>query len=135
MPPADDVAAALRELVGRFAGLDDEVQRMQRALTEEIRTRRLVVVGDDGVPRVEITARDAFGHVTVFGRTHGTGSTCVELFANDPSDGDGAEVGLALTVGGDVVATLHVFEGRQPALWIEGGPSRSPGEVNARDRR
>jgi hypothetical protein len=79
----------------------------------------VVVADDDGLARVEIGARPSFGHITVFARSAGPGSTCVELFANDPSDGDDAEVGVALSVGGDVVATLHVVERGQPALWLD----------------
>jgi hypothetical protein len=123
MPPTgegDDVLAVLDEVRARVTELDDRLGRLQAELTEEVRSRRVVVVGDDGFPRVEITARGAFGHVSVHGRTQGPSSTCVELFANDPADSDGAEVGLALSVDGDVVATLHVLQGRQPALWIEG---------------
>jgi hypothetical protein len=119
-PPHDDDAARLRELEARLAALDDEVQRFRDAQAEEVVTRRLVVLGADDFVRVEIAARDSFGHVTVYGRTYGSDSTCVELFANDPADTDGPEVGVALTVGGDVVATLHVLAPRPPSLWIEG---------------
>ena len=107
-----------RSMVERIAVLEAAVAELQASLAREVRTRRVVVVDRDGFERVVIGAPDGFGHVTVRARTRADGSTCVELFANDPADGDGAEVGVALSAGGELVATLSVFEGRPAALWL-----------------
>lgn len=105
----------LHQLVTQLAG---EVADLRAELASEVRTHRLVVVEDDGHERVVIASRGHYGHLMVRGRSPEGRSTAVELFANDPSDGDGANVGLALTDDGDVVALFDVTQGGTPAIWI-----------------
>jgi hypothetical protein len=136
IPPDGEDRDRLDQLVGRvFGQLDElraELSRLRASLEIEIRTRRIVVREDDGFERVVIGAHGRWGGVAVHGRAHRPGSTSAELFANDPVDGDGANVGLSLADAGNVVATFEVLQGRRPALWIapEPGPgdSASPGE-------
>jgi hypothetical protein len=47
--------------------------------------------------------------------------TGVELFVNFEVEGEAAQLGVALTVRGDVVAILDVVEGRPPELWLSPG--------------
>jgi hypothetical protein len=124
-PASEDVeyARMLRELEGRVRALEGEVASFRAAVASEVRTSRVLVVDDDGFERIVLGVADQFGHITVYGRSVGDGSACAELFANDPSGGDGAEVGFTLTDGGDVVAALNVFEQRPPRLWIDGDRS------------
>jgi hypothetical protein len=123
-----DVRQLLRELAARVSLLEIEGEHLRDSVAEEVRTRRIVVVGDDGHERIVLGAHDQYGHVTVFAASPAPGSTCVELFVTDPVDGDGAEVGLALIDAGDTVATVNVFEGRRAQLWVDDAPSRRPTE-------
>jgi hypothetical protein len=114
-----DVARRLDEIEAALGSMRDELAALRRALGEELRTRRLVVVEDDGFERVVISARGAFGYVAVCGRNGPRDRSRVELFANDPIDGDGTHVGVALSTRGDVVASLEVLDRHRARLWVE----------------
>jgi len=91
----------------RLARLEAAVADLQATGRDEVRARRLVVVDESGEERVVVSAR--VGHASVLVRSAGTGppaTTGAELYAVDPLDGDGAEVGLAVVVGGEVLTTL-----------------------------
>ncbi len=45
--------------------------------------------------------------------------SCVELFAHDPCDGEGAHVGLAVTRRGDVIGEVGFVGSAQPRVWLE----------------
>jgi hypothetical protein len=117
-PTEPDPATALRDLVDRLGTLEEEVAELRESLAREVRSRRIVVVEEDGFERIVLGARDRFGHVSVQSRTAVGTSTTAELFANDGLDGDAAEVGVALTDRGEVVSTLDVTSGRPPRLWV-----------------
>jgi len=74
------------------------------ALADEVRTRRVVVVDGAGRPRVVLSADPGVASVRV---DAGGADPSVELYAVDAIDADGAEVGIALVVEGDVVASFH----------------------------
>jgi hypothetical protein len=118
-PDEDDLGRRLRELAARVGWLEIEGARLRTAIEEQVRTRRVVVVDDAGRERIVLAAHGRFGHVTVVAASAGDDTTAVELFATDPVDGDGAEVGVAVIDEGDVVATLNVFEGRRAGLWVD----------------
>lgn len=120
--PADaGPQAHLGQLVERIDSMGRELVELRRALGEEVRTRRVVVVEDDGFERIVLGAAARFGHVTVQARSAGGEPACVELFANDRINGGGAHVGVALSDAGDVAAVLELIVGRLPELWI--GPA------------
>jgi hypothetical protein len=73
---------------------------------DEVRTRRVVVVDADGRPRIVLSAEGGAAVVRVDAPG---GDPSVELFAVDPIDADGAEIGLALVVGGDVADGLRIL--------------------------
>ena len=118
-PAGAPVEQALRDLSDAVQCLRDEVAGLRDGIAREVRTERVVVVEPGGFERIELTARARFGHVTVRGRTPDGASSCAELFATDPVDGDGAHVGVALTAAGDVVAMLDVLEGGAGQLWFD----------------
>jgi hypothetical protein len=118
----DAVHRQLDEIDVALRSLSDELQALRDALGRELRTRRIVVVEDDGFERVLVTTRGTFGFVAVRGRDGEGGATCVELFASDPIDGDGANVGVSLSDRGDVVAALDVLERHRARLWVAALP-------------
>jgi hypothetical protein len=75
---------------------------------DELRTRRLVIVDADGADRIVLEAGPTHGSVLVRA-AGGDGTVGVELYAVDPIEADGPEVGLALVVDGDVVGGLHLL--------------------------
>ncbi len=77
----------------------------EQPVSDEVRTRRLVVVDEAGRPRVTVTVERGAASVRV---DAAGGDPSAELFAVDPVDADGAEVGLALVRGGDVVTIVAV---------------------------
>ena len=91
--PIEDLADLVTTLQARVDALDDEV-----------RTRRVVVVDGAGRPRVVLSADPgvAPGPVDAEGADPSIG-----LYAVDAIDADGPEVGVALVVEGDVVASVH----------------------------
>lgn len=106
----DELTAQVHDLRRELSGLIDDLAR-------EVRTRRLTIVEDDGFERLVAAGRGHFGHLTLRGRAPVGRSTLVELFANDPADGDDTNVGAALCDHGDVVASIDVTRGSPPALW------------------
>ena len=85
-------------LQARVASLEAEL----RALRSELRTRRVVVVDDDGVERVVLSADRRTGSVLV--RVSGARAQTVglELYACEPTD-EQPVMGLAELLDGDVV--------------------------------
>jgi hypothetical protein len=129
MPPTDPATDHPPDphpaLAARVETLEHEVRRLRDALethraaqANEIRTRRLVVVDRSGFERVVVEGGEGHGSLTVRARTDGAGSTKVEVFADDPADGDAGNVGLALGRHGDIVAALEVGGRGRPGLWM-----------------
>ena len=92
----------VEELKDLIVSLRDRIE----ALEAEVRTRRVVVVDAHGRPRIVLAAEPGVASVRV---DAAGGDPSVELYAVDPVGADGAEVGVALVVGGDVVGGLHVL--------------------------
>ena len=84
----------------------DAVERLLLELLEhtaqEVRTRRLAVIEDDGFERVVLEAGGSHGEITVAARGDGRGATAAELYAHDASEGDEATAGVALVRDGDL---------------------------------
>lgn len=90
----------VQELTDRMTVLMARVD----ALADEVRTRRVVVVDGAGRPRVVLSADPGVASV----RVDADGADpSIELYAVDAIDADGPEVGVALVVEGDVVASFH----------------------------
>ena len=121
-PDRDDIVERL-EAVERLLG-----KMIERTATE-LRTRRLVVIEDDGFERVVIDALGSHGEVTVTARGGSSGSTAVDLFAHDASEGDGASAGLALVERGSVVGSFAAMAGTAPLLSVETQPNAGSGLV------
>lgn len=117
-PTGDDDAASLGDLLATVEALQDDLRELRASLEAEVRTHRVVLTESDGFERLVLAAAGGFAHVTVYGRTRGDGTTCVELFANDPIDTRGAHVGFALTDHDEVVATFATVEGERPTIWV-----------------
>lgn len=132
-PPPESTegdGARIDELMSVVESLRSEIRALREALALEVRTRRIVVAESDGFERLVASAADGFGHLSVFGRTVGGHTTCVELFANDPIDATGAHVGVSLTDHDEVVAVFEAIQGGTPRMWVAGagdddaGPAR-----------
>jgi hypothetical protein len=82
----------------------DELRAEVRALRDEVRTRRVVVVDAAGRPRVVLSADPGVGSVRV---DAAGGDPSVELYAVDAIEADGPEVGLALVADGEVVTSVR----------------------------
>jgi hypothetical protein len=120
--PATDgepLAERLRLLEREVHRLRDAVDTYRAALSDEVRTRRLVVVDRGGFERIVAEGGVDHAHLSVRARATGPGSTKVELFADDPLDGDPTHVGVALGRGGDVVASFEVASRGEPLLWLD----------------
>jgi hypothetical protein len=102
------------------ARLRDALDCLTASLAVEVRTRRLVVVDQSGFERLVAEGRDNHGFLVLRGQSAAQRSTSVQLFADDPLDGEGAHVGVALGERGDIVAVLEVSDGREPTLWLRG---------------
>jgi hypothetical protein len=136
-PDGNDPAAAppvlvaeLERVAAEVAAVREELRDLQARQVESVRTRSLVVVDADGFERVVIAGRGRHGHLTMNARAPEGRSVCAELFANDPAEGAGAHVGVALSVAGDVVSAFEVMQGRRPSMWVEstGHPGRGPAD-------
>lgn len=101
----------------RLAALQAEVAALRDELRHEIRTRRVVVVEEDGFERIVLGADDSHGEVVVAARPSRDQSTRTELFALDSDDAEGPFVGVELVDRGNSVAGLSVLEGYRPQLW------------------
>lgn len=113
------VVEAIERVAAEVAAVREELRRLQERQAEVVRTRRLVVEDADGFERVVVAGRGRYGHLTVSARAPVGRSVCAELFANDPLEGSGAHVGVALSDGGDVVSAFEVAEGRRPVMWVD----------------
>ena len=69
---------------------------------QEVRTRRVAVIEDDGFERVVLQANGTHGEVTVTARGGPNSTTAAELYAHDPTEGDAATAGIALVRDGDL---------------------------------
>lgn len=83
-----------------------ELRALVEALGDEVRTRRVVVVDAVGRPRVVLSVAPGGASVRVDAEGD---DPSVELYAVDAIEADGAEVGIALVVGGDVVENLRIL--------------------------
>jgi hypothetical protein len=94
----------------------DAVERLLGELIEhlgdEVKTRRLVVVEDDGFERVILAAAGHHGEVMVAARNPGGGTTAAELYAHDAAEGDGSHAGVAVINNGDIAAVIEAMVGR-----------------------
>jgi hypothetical protein len=97
------------ELAERLDAVEQLLGKLIERTATELRTRRLVVTEDDGFERVVIDASGSHGEVTVSARPGSAGPAAVDLYAHDASDGDGANVGVALVDQGNVVRSFDVF--------------------------
>lgn len=88
----------------------DELRAEVRALQDEVRTRRVVVVDAAGRPRIVLSADPGVSSVRVDAEG---GDPSVELYAVDAVEADGPEVGLALVADGDVVTSIRFG----PGVW------------------
>lgn len=129
--PAADAAVLSR--------LRAEVADLRLQIGAEIRTRQVVVVDEAGTGRIRLTASGGQSHVvlldkdgferlhlmgrldigvlTIAGRSLSGEATQVEVFAHDPKDGDGAQIGVHLVDGGDGVAGFDLYEGQTATTW------------------
>ena len=122
----DQLAHRLDEAATELGSLRHELVELRTSLAHEIRTRRVVILEEDGFARIVLETRGHYGRVGVLTREprgepankHGQ-PTCIELVAHDAIDADPPNVAIALTDSGDVVATLEATQGRGPVLWIE----------------
>ena len=102
--------------------LNERVDAVERLLLEliehtaqEVRTRRVAVVEDDGFERVVLQAHGSHGEITVAARGDRRGATAAELYAHDPSEGDGATAGVTLICDGDLQWTRDLLTERSAA--------------------
>ncbi len=94
--------------------LRQQVSDLCSGLEAEVRTRRIVVMSGDGFERVVVDALDDHGHVEVRSRGTVDRTTSALLFAEDASDGDPCQVGLALSDEGDITMDLSLYSGHRP---------------------
>ena len=116
-----DAQARIDWLEVQLNDLRNVVRTMWDPTSRELRCRRLVVLAEDGFERMTLDSRGNYGCFSIQARPSSlreSGSTCVDVFAHDSVDGEEADVGMALIEGGDVVATLHLLDGRQADLWM-----------------
>jgi hypothetical protein len=107
--PRKSVKRSNRQLGQEIVDLQRAIDGLERRLARELRTRRLTVESPDGFQRIVATADDHGGQVLVRTRSADEVVTSAELFANDPEPGSG-HVGLALTLGGNVVAVFEATD-------------------------
>ncbi len=96
----------------RLAAVEQLLGELIEHLSDEVKTRRLVVVEDDGFERVVLAAAGRHGEVMVAARNPGGGTTAAELYAHDAMEGDGAHAGVAVVSGGDIAAVIEAMVGR-----------------------
>jgi hypothetical protein len=108
------------ERAATVEALRGEIRELRASLANEIRTRSLVIEDGDGFERFVVASKHRFGDATLYGRSEHDDVTCVDLFANDPVDGSGPHVGVALTDNGVVVAGFEISSGEAPRIWFTG---------------
>lgn len=99
---AADQLSGLRD---RLASLELELALLRASVEERLRTRRIVVVDEEGVERIVLEARHGTGSVLVLVPGEAGSTTGVEVFATQPDIGP-AEVGVCVLRDGDVVSRL-----------------------------
>lgn len=67
----------VRELCNRVDGLRAELQALQLAMADQLRTGKIVVVDEDGVERIDISATSEVAEIVVRSRRAGPGTTAV----------------------------------------------------------
>lgn len=110
--PGSDPAIA-----GAIIELRTELAELRSELAREVRTRKLVVVEDDGRERIVLIAGGDHGTCTVAVLDSSDEPTQVELFALDADDMGPAYIGLELVQQGNGVAGFAVAEGGRANLW------------------
>lgn len=107
------------------AGIEDRVAACEQLLADlragreafdEIRLR-------DHKGRDRLVMDTQGGSVVLRLSALGDPLSCVELFAHDPCDGEGAHVGLAVTRRGNVVGEVGFIGAGQPRVWLDANGS------------
>lgn len=100
---AADLTDRIADLEARLASLELEVVMLRATVEEHVRTRRLVVVDDEGVERIVLDARNRTGSVLVRIAGPDGATTGVEVYACE-ADAGPPEVGLCVVRDGEVVS-------------------------------
>lgn len=107
--------------------IEDRVTACEQLLAELRAGRaafdRICVRGPDG--RVRVVLDTADGHAVLRLSAREDSLCCVELFALDACDGEGAHIGIAFTRDGDVVSELGFVGAAEPRLWINELPRKA----------
>ncbi len=93
----------MARLEDRLATLELELGLLRASVDERLRTRRLVVVDDQGVERIVLDARHRTGSILVRVAGPGGGTTGIEIYACDSETGP-PELGWCVVKDGDVVS-------------------------------
>lgn len=110
MSDPTELNQVVAELVAEVARLVEDLAEMRAAQATEVRTRRLVVVDEDGFERVELSTLTTSGSVTVHG---------------NPGGGDGDERYVRLLVedhagvGPTAIAGLYVVTRGEESLSVD----------------
>ena len=113
-PPGSEERPVTAE---QLAVVQQEVAALRAELRTEVRTRRVVVIEDDGFERIVLSADESHGEIVVAARPSEDRSTKAVLFALDSEDAEGPFVGMELVDRGNSVAGLSLLEGHRPRLW------------------
>lgn len=114
----DQPFESLTEAWASVQALRQHLQRLEQSIAAGIATREVVVAGEDGIPRVVISADATRGRVEIFGRSGLGVPSSVEMFGLDAAHGIGAHVGVALVERGDIVAIFEAIDDEPPDLWL-----------------
>ncbi len=102
-----DLEQAVAELMVEVRGLVEEVTAMRTEQAEEVRTRRLVVVDEDGREQAEMTTTAGGGTVNVV--TAGDLNDCRARASLAALDEDGADAGVWLYANDTIVADFQTI--------------------------
>lgn len=123
----NDAGVTVRELCNRVDGLRAELQALQLAMADQLRTGKIVVVDEDGVERIDISATSEVAEIVVRSRRAGPGTTAVIISAHDGHDLDPGHLSIGLAEDGDVVAGISLVAGQTPEWWGEPGAADGSG--------
>lgn len=91
------------QLEDRLASLELELAMLRASVEERLRTRRLVVVDEDGVERIVLEATSTTGSVLVRLAGQAGQTTGMEIYATE-SEGGAPDLGWCVLRDGDVVS-------------------------------
>lgn len=100
-----------------------EFEELRAELAAEVRTRRLVVVEQDGRERAVIAAHGDHGEISVRGEGLQGETTAAVLHAGDARGDEEVDSGLTVLSSGSAVSALHVVGGQLPEFWLHDGSS------------